>query len=48
MKDKRKIIRSKVLLYIIVLFLIMLVVGALLSYKMNQMLTDHIENQLTE
>ncbi|MBQ4058116.1 MAG: response regulator [Lachnospiraceae bacterium] len=48
MKNKRKLLSKKAILVITVLLTIMMIVGCLLGYKMNQMLTDNIENQLTE
>ncbi len=44
----RKILSTHTILGITLLLVIMLVVGSMLGYKMNQMLTDNIENQLTE
>nr|MBP3597835.1 response regulator [Eubacterium sp.] len=48
MKNKFKLFTKKSIFVVAVLLSIMLVVGGLLGYKMNQMLTDNIENQLTE
>lgn len=48
MKNKRKILSKKTILTLSILLSIMLVVGALLGYKMNEMLRDNIEDQLTE
>jgi len=48
MKNKRKLLSKKSILVISALLIIMIVVGCLLGYKMNQLLTDNIENQLTE
>lgn len=48
MKNKKKVISTQTILGITLMLVIMLVVGSLLGYKMNQMLTDNIENQLTE
>jgi len=48
MKNKRKLLSKKSILVITALLTIMIVVGCLLGYKMNQLLTDNIENQLTE
>ncbi len=48
MKNKRKLLSKKSILVISSLLIIMIVVGCLLGYKMNQLLTDNIENQLTE
>ena len=48
MKNKRKMLSKKAILVIIILLIIMIVVGCLLGYKMNQLLMDNIENQLTE
>ncbi len=46
--SKKKVITTQTILGISVMLVIMLMVGSLLGYKMNQMLTDNIENQLTE
>ncbi len=48
MKNEKKILSKKSIGGIAVLLSIMLVVGSLLGYKLNQMLRDNIENQLTE
>ena len=48
MKSKKKVITTQTILGISVMLVIMLMVGSLLGYKMNQMLTDNVENQLTE
>ena len=48
MKIKRKVIRKKSLCVILALLATMIAVGCVLGYKMNEMLTDNIENQLTE
>lgn len=48
MKNKKKVIGTHTIVGIILMLVIMLVVGSLLGYKMNQMLTDNIENQLEE
>lgn len=48
MKSKRKMLGKKSLLIISMLLIIMLLVGCLLGYKMDQLLMDNIENQLTE
>jgi len=48
MRNKRKLLSTKAILVLSALLAIMILVGCLLGYKMNQMLTDNIENQLTE
>ena len=48
MKTRRKRISKKSILVISALLMIMIVVGCVLGYKMNEMLTANIENQLTE
>lgn len=48
MKNEKKILNSQTVLGVSILLGIMLIVGSLLHYKMDQMLTDNIENQLTE
>lgn len=48
MKNKKKVISTHTIPGIVLMLVIMLIVGSLLGYKMNQMLTDNIENQLTE
>nr|MBQ8253112.1 response regulator [Lachnospiraceae bacterium] len=48
MKSKKKVISPQMVSGISIMLAIMLMVGSLLGYKMNQLLTDNIENQLTE
>lgn len=48
MKDRRKLLNKKSILVMSVLLTCMIVVGCLLGYKMDEMLTDNLENQLTE
>lgn len=48
MKNKKKILSSRTILGICILLGIMLIVGSMLGYKMDQMITDNLENQLTE
>ena len=48
MKNRKKILSKKAVLVLLALLTIMIIVGCLLGYKMNQMLTDNTENQLTE
>jgi len=48
MKRNKKVLTTQMILGISIMLVIMLIVGSLLGYKMNQMLTDNIENQLTE
>lgn len=48
MRNKYKVLNKKNILVISALLAIMILVGCLLGYKMNQLLTDNIENQLTE
>lgn len=48
MKNKKRVLSSQTIIGISILLVIMLIVGSLLGYKMDQMLTDNIENQLTE
>ena len=48
MKDKKRLINFRTILGVAVLVGIMLIVGSLLGLKMNQLLTKHIESQVTE
>lgn len=48
MKSNKRVLSTRTILGISILLGIMLGVGSLLSYKMDQLLTDNIENQLTE
>ena len=48
MKSNKRVISSQTILGIVIMLMIMLAVGSLLGYKMDQMLNDTIENQLTE
>ncbi len=48
MKSNRKVLTAQTILGVSIMLIIMLMVGSLLGYKMNQMLNDNIENQLTE
>ena len=48
MKINKRFISKQMIVGIAVMLVVMLGVGSLLGYKMNQMVTDNIENQLTE
>lgn len=48
MKNKKQIINIRTTLWVGILIAIMLVVGGLLGMKVNQLLTKHIESQVTE
>ena len=48
MKINKRFISKQMITGIAVMLVVMLGVGSLLGYKMNQMVTDNIENQLTE
>ncbi len=48
MKNRGKLLSKKSILVLTVLLVIMIAVGCLLGYKMDEMLTDNIENHLTE
>lgn len=48
MKNNKRLFSAQMFIGIAVMLVVMLGVGSLLGYKMNQMVTDNIENQLTE
>jgi len=48
MKINQKLLSGRTICGVAILLGIMLVVGSLLNYKMDELLTDNIENQLTE